>query len=106
MIRAGGFTERVTLKRSVATQDDSGQPSEALVQVIGSRWAKVIPISGRETDYAERLSAQTTHTVELRAPLSFRMTDYLTWGSRRLEIEANLSPPRSGKIVLACKETV
>jgi head-tail adaptor len=103
---AGKYDQRVTIKRPVRTADNFGEPVDGTPTTVATRWAWIKPLTGREMDFADRLAAETTHMVELRTPFSVQKTDYIVWGSRTLQIEADLTPPRSGKTVLACKETV
>jgi SPP1 family predicted phage head-tail adaptor len=105
-MHAGKLDQRVTIKRPVRTQDDSGQSVDGTPTTVDTRWASVKVLTGREKDFAERLAAESTHQVEMREPVDVRQTDFLVWKTRRLEIEAVLPQPRKGYVMLACKETV
>jgi SPP1 family predicted phage head-tail adaptor len=101
---AGRFDQRVTVKRPVYTVNDFGERVEGTPTVVGYRWAEIKPLSGNERDYAARIAAELSYQVTLRTPLDLEPTDRIIWGDRTLEIAAILDPPRSGHLMVQCKE--
>jgi SPP1 family predicted phage head-tail adaptor len=103
MNHAGKYDQYVTIKRPVYTTDgDYGERVESTTQTIASRWAEIKPLTGNERDYAARVAAE--YQVALRTPLDLRQNDRLIWGSRTLEVFTILETPRSGEMVVQCKE--
>jgi head-tail adaptor len=104
---AGALNQRVTIMRPQRTQDASGQVVDGSPVSVGSRWASVEPVTGREADLAERLTAETTHRVTFRSnrALTIQKTDYLVWRTRRFEIEAVSDFPPEGYLIVMAKET-
>jgi SPP1 family predicted phage head-tail adaptor len=104
MLGAGRFDQRVTVKRPVYTTNATGERVEGPPTTVGVRWAEIKPLSGNERDYAARVAAELTYQVTLRTPLELQATDRIVWGSRTLEVAAILDPPRSGMLMVQCKE--
>jgi head-tail adaptor len=92
--------------RPVEVVNDLGEAVAGTPATVATRWAKVKTLTGREIDFADRVAAEMTFTVELREPIDIEATDFLVWDSRTLQIEARLPQPRKGYLMLACKETV
>ena len=64
-IGPGDLDERVTIRRSVKTPDGYGGNTETWVDVA-TRWAKVLPLSGRERDMAEQTESPRNYRITLR----------------------------------------
>lgn len=65
-------------------------------ETVTTRWAKVEPLSGRETWLAQQAQSDTTHTISLRylAGLSARWR--VKWKARRFNVTSVLNPGEQG----------
>lgn len=66
-VRAGQHRTRVQIEELTHTQNSIGEPIESW-SILDIRWAKIMPLSGRELMEAEQYRAGVTHRVEIRAP--------------------------------------
>ena len=87
---AGGMRHRITFYRADETAVDSGgNPTTGTPTNLGTRWANIKPIAGREFLSADQVHAESTHMVTLRNDsLSRNLTpkDWIEWGTRIFEI--------------------
>ena len=64
-IRIGQLRHSITVQRRNTTQDSFGQQSVAWVDAFTAR-ADVKPLSGRELDAAQQMTAEVSHKVIIR----------------------------------------
>lgn len=65
-MRAGLMRHRITLKRITKSTDSIGAPIESTTSTLGTRWARFIPLSGKESFSAEHELAIINTRFELR----------------------------------------
>lgn len=82
---AGELRERVAIKRLVKTRRNDGGYDKTL-QTVTTRWAKVVPVGGRESEQSGRLRGATTYHVTIRRYADFTSEDHLTWGDINMNI--------------------
>lgn len=100
---------RVTLRRTITTQDDWGDYTASIVQDIATMWASIEPVRGAETESDSQLRADMTHRIVVRADsdTTIAPTYRLGFGSREFEIlELRDVEERGIRIELMCKEIV
>lgn len=107
-MKAGRLRHRVTLQRHTPTQDAYGGETMAWSD-LGTRWAAVEPLSGREWFQAQQFNAETSIRVRVRhdsTTAAMKADDRIQFGSRTLELTAppqNLNE-RNIEVHLMCKE--
>lgn len=85
-MRAGKLRHRVAITRETRTADSFGQLTDATPETVGTVWAEIRPLSGKEMEIARQLRAETTHRIRMRRTYAVLPTDYLLFGSRRFNI--------------------
>jgi SPP1 family predicted phage head-tail adaptor len=88
-IDPGTLRHRVTLMRDSYVDDAAGE-SQSTPSAVGTYWALVKPLSGREMTYARQVISMATHNVTMRNIGLITTKDYLVFEGRRLEIGAVL----------------
>lgn len=109
-MRSGQLRKRVIIQRDTgATVNDSNEPIPDWT-TLATRWAKVMPVSGKELIVAQQQKGQTMHKVTLRygadiADLS--SADRITIGSRVLHISSVINEgERNKEFTVLCTEDV
>jgi SPP1 family predicted phage head-tail adaptor len=64
-LRIGRFRQRVALQSLTETPDSFGQPIQSWT-TVGTYWAWVRPLQGRELMHAKQIVAEATHAVSMR----------------------------------------
>ena len=97
-MRIGELKHRITLQRRSITQSDSGEPTETWVD-LGTRWAKIEPLSSKEYFSNLQQQSQITHKVTMRYTNNFTptTTDQILYGSRTFHIESMLNVGEENK---------
>ena len=65
-MKAGKLRHRITIKKTIETDDTHHGFSEGTLMVANRIPAKVVPLSGRELERAQQIDPRTTHRVEIR----------------------------------------
>lgn len=106
------FDKRVTLQRRDESQLNAmNEPVEKWI-TLGDRWARIIPLVGREFQEAQETQASQTHRVMMRGgdPLVDSLTTKhrLMEGDRVLNITRIMEPHgyRSEVVEFGCTESV
>ncbi len=103
-MEAGKLRHRVEVQSRTLTQDSYGDVLPTWT-TQATRWAEVVPVSGREVHLAGRITSETTHTVRLRYLSGLDSKWRILWGTRVLEIESVINTDEiNWEMVLACKE--
>lgn len=106
-ISAKDLRHKVTILRPALTRDAAGQEVEgATPTTVLQAWAEVLDAGGGETIRGRQVAATATHLVRLRyTSTAIGSTDYLLWGTRRLNI-VHAADPDGRRVVLElhCKE--
>ena len=107
MVRSGELRHRVRLERRVEELDDAGGRSEDWRE-IGTRWARIRPLSSRQLMAAREAGLEITHEVEVRYPAPVTGVDRIVYRGRHLYPDG---PPidvdeRRVKVMYRCQERV
>ncbi len=103
-LKCGQLRHRVDLRQKTENRDSSGQ-ANAEYSTYATVWAKITPVSGRETEHADQISAETSHKVLIRYNSKVGKDQRVIFGTRILEIESVINPnERNEKLLLFCKE--
>ncbi len=106
-MQAGRLRHRVTIERLTGERGDAGGISDEW-QVIGTRWASVKPLTGREWVQAAAANTEISHDVMTRADsLTATLTprDRLRFKGRTLDIQAVMDTDERGQEMrIMCKE--
>jgi SPP1 family predicted phage head-tail adaptor len=82
---ASDLTERVTLRRYIETINEYGT-IERVATSLGTVWALVRPMSGRERDRAQQTEARADYLVVLRNRDDLTEKDVVVWRGAELNI--------------------
>jgi SPP1 family predicted phage head-tail adaptor len=89
-MKAGSLVHRVTYQ-TLNEENVNGQIIPTFVNV-GTFWALVQPLSGRELIYAQSVSAEVTHKITMRHNcLDISPKDRLIFGGRKLNIQSAIN---------------
>jgi SPP1 family predicted phage head-tail adaptor len=101
---AGRLRHRVTLRTAGVTRDEYGEEVPAPV-AVGTYWANVRPVTGRESQIAGQISADVDLAVELRGRIAVDATQDFLFRGRVLGIVSVVDPRERGlEQVILCKE--
>lgn len=84
--QVGKLRHRITVQRGTVTIDEYQQPQET-IEDIGTYWAQVIPLSGKELVNAKQIKPTTSHQVYMRQNVPVIATDRLLFEGRYLGID-------------------
>lgn len=82
----GPMRQRVTLQTNTPTKDALNQDVPHWT-VVGTYWAEVVTLSGRELENARQLKATVTHRVRTRYVGPISAAQRFLWNGRVLNIE-------------------
>ena len=103
-MQAGKLNKRISLTALSETTNSFGEQTGSYAS-YATVWAAIEPLSGRELEHAQQISAEITHKITVRYNSSVTSKHRITYGSRTFEIEAVLNPDeRNEQLVLMCKE--
>lgn len=85
----GELRQRVFIQQPVTEEDGYGGKPVTWI-TVGSAWAKVEPLSGREYFFAHQIQAEVSHRITLRYRQDVREDMRLSVNGRILEIESIL----------------
>lgn len=85
--RVGELDQRITIKREQLASDSMGGSEVALVDV-GDMWCHVRFKSGRETQDADRLAAETRYIFVIRWRGDLLANDRIVWSGSSYNIRA------------------
>lgn len=105
MIKAGEYNKYVTLSRISTTQGSDGSSSESLT-TLGSVWAKIKPLTGREYFSAQQTQGELTHNIICRyTAVGLLVRDVVVYGSRTFDIQEIVNVNEGNEeMILRCKE--
>ena len=105
-MQAGKLRERVTIKQSDGSQDSFGAETGAMADV-GTFWAAIEPLNGREFFEAQQEQSQVTTRIRIRHQGGITPQMVVVWGTRIYEIVSVINPEeRDRELVLMCTELV
>jgi len=103
-MRIGQLRHRVELQRPVDNQDGYGEVKRTYTTDT-TVWASIEPLQGREFEYAQQISAETTLKITIRYNSNVTPKYRLKFGTRIFEITSLINPKeRNEYLVLMCKE--
>lgn len=106
-MRAGLLARaRITISRATKTQNSFGE-DQSTWAAIGSYWANVRALQGRELESMQQTWAEARYKIDMRYQrgTTFRREDRITWGSRTLDILDVADPDnRQRRLYLICRE--
>ena len=87
-MQAGRLRSRLSFKRPVVTQNGYGEDVAGTPTSLGTFYADVRAVSGRELAQMGQRWAEAEFRIEMRFQpgITFQRKDYAEWGSRRLNI--------------------
>ena len=88
-VMIGELRDKVTLRRKAETADGMGGFTETWSD-MGTAWAKVTSVRGKELMEALQLQGELTHKVFMRYRADVDEANQITWRGRTLKI---VSPP-------------
>lgn len=86
-INAGELRHRITVQRSTQVLDDYGQYYDD-VETLGTFWAKVTPLTGREAVNAKELKATTSHQIYMCVSIPIKPSYQLIFEGRKFGIDS------------------
>lgn len=102
-MQAGRLDQRVTLERYTATEDDWGTPVEVWA-AVGTYWAAVEPLAGREYIAAQAAQSEVTTRVRMRWHPGLTSRDRLVHEGTTYGIESVIDiRSQHRELVLLCK---
>jgi len=104
-IRAGRLRQLVELVQPSSTQDSFGGFTQAGGTSLGTVWAQIEALSGRDVLAAQSFTSVGTHLVTIRWMPGVAANQVVKFGTRRFQIEAVLNPDERTKVLkLLCVE--
>jgi len=86
--RVGNFDDRLTFENYTETGGDGMGGSEGEFNPIGTLWASVKPVSGREKIHMDAIDSTISHIVRTRySELDLSNETKVSWGSRTLNLK-------------------
>jgi len=102
----GKLRHRIELQSAIIDKDDYGQQTENH-GTYDTVWASVVPLTGRELEYAQQLQAETNYKITIRYNSAVKKTDQILFDDRIFEINAILNfEEKNEYLILLCKEAV
>lgn len=90
MTHVGRFDQRIVIKRRVVTQDSFGADVTGTPTTIGTFWARVEPLTGRELEQAMQKWAEARFRITIRRQPGLAYTikpaDHIEWNSQSLDV--------------------
>lgn len=106
MTRAGRLRRRVTIEQKTAGSPDAAGERTDTWSEFATRYARVVPLTGRELYTAQQTYAEATHRIEIRYTAGITPKMRATLGSRVFDIEQALPDERSRETHLVVSEAV
>jgi len=102
-MRAGDLDQRVTIKRQTTERNDWGEVVDVLLD-LGTVWAAVEPLNGRELIAAQAAMSEVTVRVRMRYRPDVKPYDQVQHGAKLYQITSVIDPRSQGaELVLMCK---
>ncbi len=105
-LNAGRMRHRVTIKQKSVTRSDSGE-EVVIWETVGTYWASVEPIRGREFVEMHQAQAEISHRIRMRYNSAITPANRAYFGSRVFEIVSVIHVEERGRETqLMCSERV
>lgn len=103
-MRAGKLRHRLALRSNTPAYDANGQPVDSY-STITTVWGSVSPLDGRESEFADKVTAEATHVVVIRYDSAINAEYQITHDSRTLQVISIINKDdRNIQQTLLCKE--
>ena len=108
--RAGALRHRITIYDIPPGTDATGELANPLagdaLQALGTCWAKIEPLGGRELLTTQSTFGESTHRVTLRWPgFDIKQRMWIQFGSRWFDVvNGNNIEERNRRLEIICKE--
>lgn len=106
MVRAGRLRDRVTIEEKTDGDPDAKGTRSPSWSAFATRWARIVPLTGREMYTADQVYAEATHRIELRYLADITPAMRVTFGSRVFDIEGVINDERMRETHLLVSEDV
>ena len=103
-MQAGKLRHRVSLQELARNQSVTGEmiPSYAPYATV---WASVEPLTGRELEFAQQITAETNYRVTIRYNSKVDVEHRVVFGDNTFEVTSVVNPDeRNEQLFLMCKE--
>lgn len=99
--------QRVTLQSGTVTGQDAFGEQQTEATTVGTYWAEVSMLSGREAVNAAQICAEATHKVRMRYVGPILPDQWFLFGGKRLNIKSvdNIDN-RNREYLILCQEVV
>lgn len=105
-MRAGQLRHLITIEEAAETQDAYGEP-DLTWSTYTTAWAKVEPLSSRETVEARSVNQERTHRITMRHQDGITPDMRVNWDGRTFDIEGTRNIEERGRMLeLNVKELV
>ena len=102
-MRAGDLNQRVTIKRQTTERDELGEVINVWTD-LGTVWAAVEPLNGRELIAAQAAVSEVTVRVRMRYRADVKPYDQVQHGAKMYQVTSAIDPRSQGaELVLMCK---
>lgn len=103
---AGKYNHQVYLQAPAKTFDSEGQ--EVITwTTVGTVWAEILPLTGREYFQAKAANSELTHEIHIRYRRNLKTIWRVLYGTRALEILSVADvEEKHEELELLCKEVV
>ena len=103
-MRAGKLRHRLLLRSNTPAYDANGQPVDSYT-AVATVWGSVSPLDGRETEFANKVTAEATHVVVIRYNSNVDTEYQITHDSRTLQVVSIVNKDdRDIQQTVLCKE--
>lgn len=104
-IRAGELRQQITIVKPGTTTDSFGGTAAGGGAALGTVWASVTALQGRDAVAAQSFSSIATHQIIIRWMAGVVANCQVLFGTRTFQIEAVLNPNElTKKLILLCVE--
>lgn len=105
-MRAGPRNARVNFYRPTVTGQNTSGEDTVSNTLLGSAWVEIRSLRGTEREIGQQLAAEAQFMILTEHPLdeyTLQRKDYITWGSRTLDILSVEDPDqrRRGQVIYA-----
>lgn len=105
-MKAGRLRHRITIQKATEAQDSTGQAVKTW-STFTRCWSEIVPLSGRELQAAQAISAEASHSIRIRHVDGITPKHRIAYGSRVFDINGITDTNERGReLILTCRERV
>ena len=106
-VKIGKKRHRIEIQEEISTEQDAHGNIVPQWQTIGTVWANLVPISGKENLQGGTIGADASHRVEIRYFPRLKPSMRIRYGVRLFDINGIVNDRELNKDhILSCTETV